>query len=161
MPTRVAKMCPCTCSSTLWLSTRLHTQKAYTHTGTSSPQILMLSAHAYMHFACMSRFGVRIGWRKYLYECTPFEYVNLCFHYYWEVVKKAHFIRYIRSPFQYNGVKMLVWKKWKQRILTIHVISKSTRNTESLWYLCVQSVKPHCLQGCIMLDIVNLVLQSM
>ncbi len=25
----------------------LHTQKAYTHTGTSSPQILMLSAHAY------------------------------------------------------------------------------------------------------------------
>ncbi len=32
--------------------TGLHTQKAYTHTGTSSPQILMLSAHAYMHFAC-------------------------------------------------------------------------------------------------------------
>ncbi len=31
--------------------TGLHTQKAYTHTGTSSPQILMLSAHAYMHFA--------------------------------------------------------------------------------------------------------------
>ncbi len=30
--------------------TGLHTQKAYTHTGTSSPQILMLSAHAYMHF---------------------------------------------------------------------------------------------------------------
>ncbi len=26
---------------------------------------------------CMNRFGVRIGWRKYLYECTPFEYVNL------------------------------------------------------------------------------------
>ncbi len=25
----------------------------------------------------MSRFGVRIGWRKYLYECTPFGYVNL------------------------------------------------------------------------------------
>ena len=23
-------------------------------------------------------FGVRIGWRKYLYECTPFGYVNLC-----------------------------------------------------------------------------------
>ncbi len=32
-------------------STGLHTQKAYTHTGTSFPQILMLSAHAYMHFA--------------------------------------------------------------------------------------------------------------
>ncbi len=31
--------------------TGLHTHKAYTHTGTSSPQILMLSAHAYMHFA--------------------------------------------------------------------------------------------------------------
>ena len=31
--------------------TGLHTQKAYTHTGTSSLQILMLSAHAYMHFA--------------------------------------------------------------------------------------------------------------
>ncbi len=67
--------------------TCLHTQKAYTHTGTSSPQILMLSAHAYMHFAwefgkmniCMSRFGVRIGWRKYLYECTPFGYLNLWF----------------------------------------------------------------------------------
>ncbi len=96
--------------------TGLHTQKAYTHTGTSSSQILMLSAHAYMHFAwelqldsqcvhlvyayrsnCnkdaymheqitkefgkmnirLSRFGVRIGWRKYLYECTPFGYVNL------------------------------------------------------------------------------------
>ncbi len=27
---------------------------------------------------CMSRFGVRIGWRKYMYECTPFGYVNLC-----------------------------------------------------------------------------------
>ncbi len=27
--------------------TGLHTQKAYTHTGISSPQILMLSAHAY------------------------------------------------------------------------------------------------------------------
>ncbi len=27
---------------------------------------------------CVSRFGVRIGWRKYLYECTPFGYVNLC-----------------------------------------------------------------------------------
>ncbi len=26
---------------------------------------------------CMSRFGVLIGWRKYVYECTPFEYVNL------------------------------------------------------------------------------------
>ena len=26
---------------------------------------------------CMSRFGVRTGWRKYLYECTPFGYVNL------------------------------------------------------------------------------------
>ncbi len=26
---------------------------------------------------CMSRFGVRIGWRKYLYECTPLGYVNL------------------------------------------------------------------------------------
>ena len=26
---------------------------------------------------CMSRFGVRIGWGKYLYECTPFGYVNL------------------------------------------------------------------------------------
>ena len=23
--------------------------------------------------------SVRIGWRKYLYECTPFGYVNLCF----------------------------------------------------------------------------------
>ncbi len=22
-------------------------------------------------------YGVRIGWRKYLYECTPFAYVNL------------------------------------------------------------------------------------
>ncbi len=31
--------------------TGLHTQKAYTHTGTSSPQIPMLSAHAYMPFA--------------------------------------------------------------------------------------------------------------
>ncbi len=31
--------------------TGLHTQKAYTHTSTSSPQIPMLSAHAYMHFA--------------------------------------------------------------------------------------------------------------
>ncbi len=30
----------------------------------------------------MSRFGVRIGWRKYLYECTPFGYVNLCYDYY-------------------------------------------------------------------------------
>ncbi len=30
---------------------------------------------------CMSRFGVRIGWRKYLYECTPFGYVNLCICY--------------------------------------------------------------------------------
>ena len=30
--------------------TGLHTQKVYTHTGTSSPQILMLSAHAYVHF---------------------------------------------------------------------------------------------------------------
>ncbi len=31
--------------------TGLHTQKAYTHTGTSFPQILLSSAHAYMHFA--------------------------------------------------------------------------------------------------------------
>ena len=31
--------------------TGLHTQKAYTHTGTSFPQILLLSPHAYMHFA--------------------------------------------------------------------------------------------------------------
>ncbi len=29
--------------------TALHTQKAYTHKGTSSPQIPLLSAHAYMH----------------------------------------------------------------------------------------------------------------
>ncbi len=28
--------------------TDLHIQKAYTHTGTSFPQILLLSAHAYM-----------------------------------------------------------------------------------------------------------------
>ncbi len=27
---------------------------------------------------CMSMFGVPIGWRKYLYECMPFGYVNLC-----------------------------------------------------------------------------------
>ncbi len=27
---------------------------------------------------CMNRFGVRIGWRKYLNECTPFGYVSLC-----------------------------------------------------------------------------------
>ncbi len=33
------------------LSTGLHTQKAYTHTGTSSHQSLLLSTHAYMHFA--------------------------------------------------------------------------------------------------------------
>ena len=33
------------------LFTGLHTQKAYTHIGTSSPQIHLLSAHAYMHFA--------------------------------------------------------------------------------------------------------------
>ena len=26
-----------------------------------------------------SIFGVRIGWRKYLNECTPFGYVSLCF----------------------------------------------------------------------------------
>ncbi len=26
----------------------------------------------------MNRFGVRIEWRKYLYECTPFGYVSLC-----------------------------------------------------------------------------------
>ena len=31
--------------------TGLHTKKALTHTGTSSPQILLLSAHAYLHFA--------------------------------------------------------------------------------------------------------------
>ncbi len=37
---------------TIWIpTTGLHTQKAYTHTGTSSPQILLLSAHPYMHFA--------------------------------------------------------------------------------------------------------------
>ncbi len=27
----------------------------------------------------MSRFSVCIRWRKYLYECTPFGYVNLSF----------------------------------------------------------------------------------
>ncbi len=34
-----------------YIFTGLHTstQKAYTHTGTYSPQIFMLSAHAYMH----------------------------------------------------------------------------------------------------------------
>ena len=26
---------------------------------------------------CISRFGIRIGWRKYLIECTPFVYVSL------------------------------------------------------------------------------------
>ncbi len=26
---------------------------------------------------CMSILGVRIGWRKYLNECTPFGYVSL------------------------------------------------------------------------------------
>ncbi len=31
--------------------TGLHTEKAYTHTGTSSHQILLLFAHEYMHFA--------------------------------------------------------------------------------------------------------------
>ena len=40
-----------TLAITVPLVTGLHTQKAYTHTGTSSPQILMLSAHAYMHFS--------------------------------------------------------------------------------------------------------------
>ncbi len=55
-------------------TTGLHTQKAYTHTGTSSPQILLLSAHAYTH---EKELGVCIGLRKYLYECTPFGYVNL------------------------------------------------------------------------------------
>ncbi len=35
----------------LFKITGLHTQKAYTHTGTASHQILLLSAHAYMHFA--------------------------------------------------------------------------------------------------------------
>ncbi len=34
----------------LVIITGLHTRKAYTHTGTSSFQIPMLSAHAYMHF---------------------------------------------------------------------------------------------------------------
>ena len=33
------------------LYTSLHTQKAYTHSGTSPMQILLLLAHAYMHFA--------------------------------------------------------------------------------------------------------------
>ncbi len=28
-------------------------------------------------WAVGKEFGVRIGWRKYLYECTPFGYVNL------------------------------------------------------------------------------------
>ena len=31
-------------------TTGSHTQKAYTHTNTSSPQILLVSAHAWMHF---------------------------------------------------------------------------------------------------------------
>ncbi len=35
---------------TLSSFTGLHTQKVYTHTGTSSPQILLLSAHAYGWF---------------------------------------------------------------------------------------------------------------
>ncbi len=26
---------------------------------------------------CIGRFGVGIGWRKYLNECTPFGYVSL------------------------------------------------------------------------------------
>ncbi len=42
---------PTSVSVSLGKHTGLHTQKAYTHTGTSSPQIVMLSAHAYMHFA--------------------------------------------------------------------------------------------------------------
>ena len=33
------------------LFTGLHTQKAYTHSGTSPLQILLLPAHAYMHSA--------------------------------------------------------------------------------------------------------------
>ena len=99
------------------LLTGLHTQKAYTHSGTSSNLFLLLLSHAYMHFAwelqldtqcvhlvyafrsncnkdaymhehtrkgfgkmniCMSIFGIRIGWRKYLNEYTPFGYVSLC-----------------------------------------------------------------------------------
>ncbi len=57
-------------------NTGLYTQKAYTHIGTSSPQILLLSAYVYMHFA-WEEFGVHIGWRKSLYKGTPFGYVNL------------------------------------------------------------------------------------
>ncbi len=50
----------------------LHTQKAYTHTGTSS-KILLLSAlrqKGEYAWAGGKEFGVRIGWRKYVYECT-------------------------------------------------------------------------------------------
>ena len=39
------------CSHPQMQLTGVHTRKAFTHTGTPSPQIILLSAHAYMHFA--------------------------------------------------------------------------------------------------------------
>ncbi len=45
------------------------------------PNVYTKSAHAYIHFAhiCITRFGIRIGDRKYLNEYTPFGSVSLCF----------------------------------------------------------------------------------
>ncbi len=89
--------------------TGLHTQKAYTHTGTSSSQcvhqtLYHLLMHIHISFCIYAirpvcaHHGVRIGCliaifrqnaymheqitkefvgRRYLYECTPFGYVNL------------------------------------------------------------------------------------
>ncbi len=52
-----------------------------THTGLIAIKIAYMHEQITKEFGkmniCMSRFGVCIGWRKYLYECTPFGYVNL------------------------------------------------------------------------------------
>ncbi len=67
--------------------TGLHTQKAYTHSGTyclnAYPTLLLKPPRAYMHFnahvhekASMGGCCTHSG-RIYLYECTPFVYVSL------------------------------------------------------------------------------------
>ncbi len=91
------------CIPPLWVTfyishyfTGLHTKKAYTHTGTSSnqcvhqicrhfsrqPRFFFVFYGSFLcYFQCLtSKLSVRIGWRKYLYECTPFWYGNLWFH---------------------------------------------------------------------------------
>ncbi len=57
------------------------------------PKVVMTAEYAW---AGGKEFGVHIGWRKYLYECTPFGYVNL---WNYQLVSAGQLMNYIVDGF--------------------------------------------------------------